>query len=133
VSNVGQLDDTATPALHLCLTAINESENSGETLPEIVESVRQVLGTQTGEEFDDRLLQTGLIPAHFHLYSSPHYTIRGRHLYRVSEGFPRLLGSSLPSGVEDVEYAVSVAACAPFVTDLASTLDSITRSTTGTE
>lgn len=133
VSNVGQLDDTSTPALHLCLTAISESENSGETLPEIVESVRQALGTQPADEFDDRLLQTGLIPAHFHLYSSLRYTIRWRHLYRVSEGFPRLLGSSLPSGVEDVEYAVAVAACAPFATDLASTLDGITRFTAGTE
>jgi hypothetical protein len=133
VSNVGQLDETSTPALHLCLTAINESENSGETLPEIVESVRKVLGTQASNEFDDRLLQTGLIPAHFDLYSSPRYTIRWRHLYRVLEGFPRLLGSSLPPGVEDVEYAVAVAACAPFVTELASTLDGITRSTAGTE
>jgi hypothetical protein len=128
VSNVGQLDDSSTPALHLCLTAINESENIGETLPEIVESVRQKLGTRAGDEFDDRLLQTGLIPAHFHLYTAPRYSIRWRTLYRVADGFPRLLASSLPSGVEDVEYAVSVAACAPFAVDLAETLNSITGS-----
>lgn len=128
VSNVGQLDDTSTPALHLCLTAINESENSGETLPEMIEAVRQLLDGTIREEFDDRLLQTGLLPAHFHLYLSPRYTIRWRHLYRVTEGFPRLLASSVPAGVEDVEYAVAVAACAPFATDLASTLDSITSS-----
>ena len=133
VSNVGQLDDTSTPALHLCLTAINESENSGETLPEIVEAVRSVLGTQQRDKFDDRLLQTGLIPAQFHLYSAPRYTIRWRTLYQVMEGFPRLLASSLPSGVEDVEYAVAVAACAPFRTDLAATLDRVTRITEDTE
>jgi hypothetical protein len=133
VSNVGQLDDTSTPALHLCLTAINESENSGETLPEIVESVRQLLGAHAADELDDRLLQTGLIPAHFHLYAVPRYGIRWRTLYRVVDGFPRLLASALPLGVEDLEYAVSVAACAPFVVDLRSTLDSITRFSAGTE
>lgn len=133
VSNVGQLDDTSTPALHLCLTAISESENNGETLPEIVEAVRQILGTQAGDEFDDRLLQAGLIPAHYPLYATPRYSIRWRTLYRVADGFPRLRASSLPSGVEGVEYAVSVAACVPFAVDLAETLNSITRFTAGIE
>ncbi|HEX2207517.1 MAG TPA: PD-(D/E)XK motif protein, partial [Longimicrobium sp.] len=109
-----------------CLTGISESENAGEALLEIVKSVREALSADIREDFDDRLLQTGLIPAHYQLYSAPRYVIRWRTLYRIEEGFPRLLASSLPPGVEDVTYAVAVAACTPFTVPLTATLDSIT-------
>lgn len=129
VSNVGQLDDASTPALYLCLTALRESENSGETLPEVVETLRRLLGTAERDEFDDRLLRIGIISAHSHLYVAPRYSLRWRTLYRVTEGFPRLLGSNLPIGVEDVEYAVSVAACTPFRIETPSVPEWVTTST----
>ena len=129
VSNAGQLDNSSTPILYLCLTAVSESENNGETLPEIVEVVLTLLGTAAQDEFNDRLLQTGFIPAHFPLYTTPRYGLRWRTFYEVVEGFPRLTETDLPGGVEDVKYAVAVSACAPFKIEAPAVFNRLTTST----
>ncbi|MCA1788733.1 MAG: PD-(D/E)XK motif protein [Thioalkalivibrio sp.] len=126
ISNVGQLDDASTPALFLCLTLVDESVNSGESLGELVSAVRTRLGPATLPAFDDRLAECGLMIADGNMYPTPKYTVRERCLFCVREGFPRLTLNDLPNGVEDVRYAVSVAACTPFAVDRTATLDAIT-------
>jgi hypothetical protein len=127
VSNVGQLDHRTTPALYVCLTRIDESQISGESLLEIVESLRDRLQPSAVAILEDGLAQVGLVVAAGSMYALPKYTIRGRQTFHVREGFPRITADDLLAGVEKVEYSVAIAACQPFLSDLDATLASLAR------
>jgi hypothetical protein len=125
VSNAGQLDSSSCGELFLCLTGLAESQTIGESLSEIAGSVRSRLGNVALADFDDKLLPLGIIPGDGRQYSAPRYGVRSRTLYQVRAGFPRLIPTALPAGVEDVSYTVVVAACEPFRVDLETGLDAI--------
>ena len=38
----------------------------------------------------------------------------GRDAYEITEGFPKIVASELPSGISDVRYSVSPAVCSAF-------------------
>jgi hypothetical protein len=125
ISNIRQLDESTSPALHLCLTLLDESANHGESLPGIVASLRSAISPAERSRLDDRLFTAGYVPGDADRYPLPRYTMRERRLYHVLEGFPRLLSESLPDGVEEVRYSIALAACASFRVDLSTALDVI--------
>ena len=43
----------------------------------------------------------------------------------MRRGFPRLTERKLPTGVGDVSYALSLAACAPFTVEIAAALTAL--------
>lgn len=114
VSNIAQLDDRAAGVLFVHLVQVEESENGEQSLSELIESIRQRLDDSALLEFDDSLADAGLPKGQEDAPASPRYTLRARRYFRVGEGFPRLLDSALPPGVEDVGYSVAIAACTPF-------------------
>lgn len=126
ISNIRQLDDSTTPALHLCLTLLDESSNSGESLPEIVASLRSRVSAGERTRLDDRLFTAGYAPPDADRYPLPRYTVRERRMFHVREGFPRLLPGFLPEGVEEVRYSIAVASCSSFRVDISAALDLIT-------
>src|SRR5690606_9617260 len=95
ISNVGQLDQSATPSLYLCVTLLDESSNAGETLGAVVESIRALLPAGGIAQFDDQLAAYGYPRGGGRQYPRPLYTVRERRIFEVREGFPRLLRSSL--------------------------------------
>jgi hypothetical protein len=125
VSNVGQLDDGATAALFVHLVQVSEEESGASSLPELVASVRERLPDDGIASFDDALVEFGYLDAHAESHSLPRYTIRSRRYFVVEDGFPRLLGNMVPPGVEEVSYAVAIAACAPFEREIATVIASI--------
>jgi hypothetical protein len=127
VSNVGQLDDRTTTALYVCLTRVDESQNSGESLREVVESLRDRLHPSVAVALEDRLAQVGFVMAAGSMYAFPRYNVRGRQMFHVLPGFPRITADDLPLGVETVEYSVAIAACKPFLSDLDAILTSLVR------
>jgi hypothetical protein len=131
VSNAGQLDDSGVEALFLHLVIVDESEGGAASLPELVQSVRLQLADAAAGEFDDSLREVGFLDVHSELYSSPRYTVRSNRYFHVVSGFPRLLGSTLPEGVEDVKYRVALAACTPFETQWQQIVDQIQSSPEG--
>ena len=66
--------------------------------------------------FNDRLLDRGWLDAHASRYEARRWMVRGERTYQVRRGFPRLVEVDLPTGVGDVNFAVSLAACEPFAT-----------------
>lgn len=113
VANVRQLDDHGVPALHLCVVTVDESEGGDETLPEAIDGLRSALGV-SAKDLDKRLMRIGYIEAQRALYRSPRYSIRSLRFFRIGDGFPRLLESEIPNGVEGVSFSVALAACADF-------------------
>lgn len=122
IASERQLDDTGIPALFLLVVVLDEREVEGEatnmsdTLPGVVALLRQDLAHDEGAAmvFEDRLLESGYLEADSPRYESRRLTVRDEHIYRVVTGFPRLIETSLPPGIGDVGYALSLASAAPF-------------------
>ncbi len=114
ISNVGQLDEQGVSALFLLLIILDENESGQASLPEMIHWIRSNLDGTAADDFEESLIDAGYLDLHAEIYSSPRYTVRSRRYFRVQDGFPRLLASTLPSGVEDVRYSVAVAACVAF-------------------
>jgi len=113
VANIRQLDDRGISVLYVCVVTVDESESGDETLPEAIDRLRSALGA-SAEQVDGVLIEAGYIEAQRALYESPRYSIRSLRFFRVADGFPRLLESEIPNGVEAVSFSVALAACADF-------------------
>ena len=87
----------------------------GETLPELIDSVRNA-ASESGclHLVDLRLDRCGYQRDDARLYSDIGYTVRSLHPFRVQEGFPRITSGDLRTGVSDVRYLVSTASCGAF-------------------
>ena len=113
VANIRQLDDRGISALYIFFMRVNESEGGEETLPEAIDRLRTALGAG-GTQLDEPLIKAGYIEAQRALYESPRYSVGLYRFFRVRDGFPRLLESDVPSGVEGVSFSVALAGCADF-------------------
>lgn len=114
VSNVNQLEPPPMGSLFLSFVLVSEEPAGGLSLPSLVDSLRRSLDDVSRPVLDDRLASAGYLDAAAHLYATPCYSFRATRFYRVDEAFPRLRERDLPIGVETVQYAVALAACAPF-------------------
>lgn len=130
VSNVLQLDESHARVLYLSLVTVQESESTGENLPEIVRSIRNALQGTALEVFDDRLVDAGYLAPHVHLYDSPRYSLRAIQFFEVAGDFPRLLETAIPKGVSGVTYRVSVGACLSYLREATAVMASLVREAT---
>lgn len=121
ITSERQLDDVATPVLFLMVIALDRQEGSGETLPVLVDSLRAALGPDPAarERFEDALMAAAYLDVHATRYADHGYLVRSERLFRVGQGFPRIVESGLPEGIGDVNYGLSVAACQPHAVDVA--------------
>lgn len=121
ISNERQLDDRGLRSLHLFVLTLHAMQGGGTTLPGVVQSLRESLAVSPGalSKFERRLVSAGYLEQHAPLYTT-HYTVRGRELFRVAEGFPRIV--LVPPGVGHLRYSVALAACQSHLVDLASYL-----------
>ena len=118
ISGERQLDDLGLAFLGLAHVGLDQRRNSGETLPEIVASVRAVLAdTAVAETFEGQLLSAGYLANHEPRYRDEGYVVRFDELFHVTEPFPRITERGLPSGVGDVAYSVVVSALDDFHVD----------------
>ena len=113
VANIRQLDDRGVSALYICVVRVDESEGGEETLPEAINRLRSALGA-SAKQLDEPLINAGYIEAQRSLYQSPRYSIKSPRFFHVAEGFPRLLESEVPNGVEGVSFSVALAACVDY-------------------
>jgi len=111
-----QLDDTRAPAFFLHVLALETHEGGAATLPSEVAAVREALGAwpSARENFEEALLAAGYLDQHAPRYAAVGYAVRQAQDYRVGPGFPRIVEADLATGVGEVSYALSLAACARF-------------------
>ena len=124
VASERQLDATGLDSLHVIVVSLSTVLGGGETLPQLVASLREALASspQAARFFEDKLLDEGYMGAHEELYRVG-YAFRSVRAYHVSEGFPRILEGDLKAGVGDVSYSVVLSACEPFRVDVAVALN----------
>lgn len=116
ITSERQLDSSSWSALFLNVIALDVQENTGETLPAMVSSLRARLSTDSmaQEQFEDKLLVADYLDVHAARYAERGYIVRSVGFFLVGPQFPRLTEADMPPGVGDANYALSVAACESF-------------------
>jgi Putative PD-(D/E)XK family member, (DUF4420) len=120
VTSERELDRTGVPELYLAHISIDERRGgTGDSLQDIVTRLRARLALDTGavEMFEQLLAMAGYLPYQWELYLEPHYSLRSESYYSVTENFPCIVESMLPTGVGDVSYRVQISALSPYSTD----------------
>jgi Putative PD-(D/E)XK family member, (DUF4420) len=116
ITSERQLDNSAWAVLFLHVIALDMRDGSGETLPALVDSLRDGLATDAAarEKFEDELLISGYLDVHAGRYAERGYIVRTLSLFRVGTKFPCFVEKNLPPGVGDISYGLSVSACESF-------------------
>ena len=125
INNERQLDDRDLDSLHLYILTLQKFGTGGETLPELVDSIRETLkhNTMAGDAFDRSLNKAGYFNFHAHNYTSG-YVRKKQETFQVGNGFPRIIDFS--AGVGDISYSITISSCSSFEVDLNSVVTSFT-------
>ncbi len=118
ISSLDQLDDVADADLYLFSMQLASDPESVLSVESLVTEIEQMLGQQqlARADFRRRLTFTGYREGSL---TGASFRVLTERLYQVEPGFPRLTRSSfsvpLPSGVDDVNYALDLAACSDWL------------------
>jgi hypothetical protein len=117
INNERQLDDRGLVSLHLFAASLIRSESGGESLPELISSIREKLLIESVSlrKFEHGLTATGYLDLHSHLYTAS-YTLKYEELFHVRSGFPRI--TEVPGGLGDLNYSLTIGACKSFLVDI---------------
>jgi len=118
-----QLEPDGGKSLFLACQEVVPVEDGSDRLPDHVGRVRAAIGSDTGllGDFDRLLADSGYLPAHEPEYREG-FRLADLRVFRVSEGFPRLAPSSIPLGVKNVRFALTVASLISYEVDAAATI-----------
>ena len=119
ISSERQLETDDDFALMLLGLSLDSREGQGETLPEIIQSVRDA-AAKSGclHVLDAKLDLFGYNRASADLYSEPGYILRSSYPFRVEGEFPRIVSADIPLGTSNVKYMVALAECEPYRVDV---------------
>jgi len=115
IASANQLDSSDAARLFLHVTEVAEAlgnADSAVTVTQVVNRIRELISAHDSAAergFDERLLATGFDWADD--YSDRRWLIGEESLFEVSEGFPRITPATIPTGVHDVRYKISLSLC----------------------
>ncbi|MEO8617073.1 MAG: PD-(D/E)XK motif protein [Luteolibacter sp.] len=117
ITSVEQLNPQLPEAYLVVYTIATASgeESVHFNLNSLVDAVREKLGTAsdlTRERFEDLLYLAGYVSSE--KYLEWHFTKIAVKCFKIAEGFPRILPSSVPEGVDAISYVLQLDACAGF-------------------
>jgi hypothetical protein len=126
ISNENQLDETRLNTLFLMHLSLDIRVN-GETLPEIVESLRAILRKDSSSRdlFEKRLFQIGYLDIHVPKYSESSYKHRTSSYFKIEQNFPRIVPADLKQGIVQVRYSIEISACRPYAIAESEVIESI--------
>jgi hypothetical protein len=96
------------------------------TLTELASDIRDRLilaDASLADHFDRLLTSAGFDWADD--YSDTRWVEGASRLFRVSEGFPRISASALPSAISRVKYSISLQDCVPFTIELDALVEAV--------
>lgn len=98
--------------LFLRMYALRKDKNGGETLPQLINSIRNIISDDYSclESFNSKLLKAGYLDIAEDYYTTG-FTIRERYSFKVDDGFPKIIKKDLLNGVNNIEYNILIAQC----------------------
>ena len=124
-----QLDNNdVTEELFLLFYAFRKSESDGEKLYEIIQRIRNRISTHphAAKRFEEDLESYGYFDSVADKYIAG-YLVRDEKMYVIVEGFPRIIGKDLCSGVSNCTYEVLVDECYSYEVKKIETINRIMR------
>jgi len=127
ISSERQLDTTNLDDLFLYHISLEQMQNSGETLNNIVDSVIEILHAETFalNKFKSKIYEVGYFELQRNLYDQIGYFIRQDVFYKVENDFPRIQENDIKVGVGDVKYSIILSQCFAFIQDETIVFDKI--------
>lgn len=124
INNERQLDDSGLKSLHLFVLTLHVMDGGGITLPDQVQVIRDIVVSSTTalSAFERCLVSAGYLDKHSATYNS-HYALREQELFRITEGFPRII--DFPGGVGHLSYSVTLSACQSYSATLSDYLNDL--------
>lgn len=122
ISSEDQLE-SLNDALFLCIYRLSSLPDAARarSLNQIVTAVQMRLGEpEAVEAFDRKLVAQGYAPLPD--YDQPRFIVNETRSYRVTDGFPCLMRSQLPTGIDRVTYDIRLETIAPYECDNAEVL-----------
>lgn len=120
INGLEQLLEPFGGTLFLMSLAVRDEGSATENLPKIVSYIRENLETEFEalSHFESCLYRTGYVDALAKEYAKLKLRVRGGQLYRVIEGFPRLVPASLAQpllpGISSVSYELNLNGAGPW-------------------
>jgi hypothetical protein len=117
ISSERQLDSTNLENLFLYHISLEQQQNSGETLNDIVDSIFDILSSETIalNKFKNKIYEVGYFDSQRNIYEVNGYHIRQDAFYKVENDFPRIVENDIRTGVGDVKYSIILSRCTPFL------------------
>lgn len=105
-----QLDEANTEKLYLLNLVVEYLQQDGQTLPEIIAIIRQLLESniKAANAFESKLLLSGYFDLDEDSYKERHYYICREQYFQVKDEFPRIKKDELRLGVSEVKYNISL-------------------------
>lgn len=124
-----QLDDNdINGELYLRMYALRKDKNGGETLPQLINSIRSIIDDDfsISESFNSKLQKAGYLDIAEEYYTTG-FTLREKYTFVVTDGFPRILRKDLIHGIYNLEYSISVTQCMDFAVEEKKMISSLAR------
>jgi len=117
ISNERQLDTRFSDPVYLFHLSLQRLRNDGESLNSIADSIESLLSDSPSalRLFVIKLSAAHYFSGHRHLYETSGYDVRKAGFYHVRGDFPRIEEPELRTGVSNVSYSVSLAACEKYL------------------
>lgn len=117
INNERQLDRSNFNNLYLFHLSLEVLDNSGESLNDIIDSIRNILQTNIRalNRFNSKLFEGGYFDHHSELYITTGYLIRQNSFFSVEGDFPRIEESDLRNGVGDVQYTIILSTLCSYI------------------
>jgi hypothetical protein len=127
ISSERQLDITNLEDLFLYHISLEQQQNSGETLNDIIDSLIDILRTEiiALNKFKSKIYEVGYFDLQRNLYESIGYHIRQDVFYKVEKDFPRIEENDLRIGVGDVKYSIILSQCESFSISESEVIDTV--------
>lgn len=116
ISSEYQLDDSDVKGdLYVDFFVLRKSITDGQTLPELIEELKVLFDNYPLQRklFDEGLEKYGYYYGLEDKYKTG-YHIREEHIYKICEGFPRIISKDITDGVSRCTYDVSAGNCVHF-------------------
>jgi hypothetical protein len=128
ISSERQLDTTNLEVLFLYHISLEQQQNSGESLNDIVDSVTDILRAEAIalNKFKSKIYEVGYFDLQRKLYETIGYHIRQDLFYKVEHDFPRIEENDIHIGVGDVKYTIIISQCTPFQISETKVFDTVT-------
>ena len=117
INSERQLDSSILQHLFLFHLSLETRQKSGETLNDIVNSIKILLQTDIRalNKFNAKLIEGRYFVHHAKNYNDTGYVIRQESFYRVHEQFPRIEERDIRNGVGDVNYSIIVSQASDYL------------------